>query len=130
MCDYKNKVVAISKPICLLNENTNFKSIEDTILHEIAHALTYEKYGDKASNHGKEWKEIAKSIGCSGDRCYNLDEIKTPEAKYKYKCPECGYTYNRYRRIKDNKPLSCSDCCDNYNNGKYSEKYKFVLTEG
>lgn len=41
-------------------------SVRDTILHEIAHALAYERHGH--TGHGPEWKRIALEIGCSGDR--------------------------------------------------------------
>jgi len=126
-CDFNKKHISISEPICLLNEGTNFPVIKDTILHEIAHALTYEQYGNTAKPHGKEWQEIAKQIGCNGERCYNSRKVIAPEPKYKYKCPKCGYTYNRYRKISKSSPVACSDCCDKYNNKKYSKKYNFVL---
>ncbi len=35
----------------------------NTILHEIAHAIAYIKYG-KSQHHNKNWKAIALSIGC------------------------------------------------------------------
>jgi hypothetical protein len=39
----------------------------DTVLHEAAHAVEYILYGK--SDHGPRWKDIARRIGCSSDRC-------------------------------------------------------------
>ena len=39
--------------------------IKNTILHEIAHAIV----GYGVSAHGSEWKRMAMSIGCNGQRC-------------------------------------------------------------
>lgn len=58
----KSKIVkgtiSISKSI--LKEMT-YEGVKDTILHEIAHAIQYEKTG--SSDHGPIWKKIAKSLG-------------------------------------------------------------------
>lgn len=44
----------------------------NTILHETAHAIQFLTM--KFSDHGPAWKKIAKSIGCSGDRCTTVEE--------------------------------------------------------
>jgi hypothetical protein len=43
------------------------EEIQDTLLHEIAHALV-----GKAHNHDEIWRTKAIAIGCSGCRCHNL----------------------------------------------------------
>lgn len=55
-CDHDMKVISISKKTYYLENE-----LEDTILHEIAHAIAGYK-----NKHNKTWKLIAKSIGCSG----------------------------------------------------------------
>jgi len=129
LCNFENKFISISELICLLNEGVNFPAIEDTILHEIAHALTFNQYGATVKSHGKEWKRIAREIGCNANVFFSLDEIIVPETEFKYKCPECGYTYGRHRKMSSVKVLSCAICCNKHNHGKYSEKYKFILVE-
>src|SRR5690606_32853999 len=39
-----------------INENLNRYAFLITLLHEMAHLLTYEKYGNRVKSHGKEWK--------------------------------------------------------------------------
>src|SRR5436189_2128689 len=41
-----------------VNGNLNKFSFLITLLHELAHLLTYEQYGNKVMAHGKEWKMI------------------------------------------------------------------------
>ena len=43
-------------------------------MHEAAHAIQYLKTG--RSDHGPEWKAIARSIGCDGDRCTTTEEAQ------------------------------------------------------
>ena len=125
VCNITKRYISISEPIVLLNEEENFEIIEDIMLHEIAHALAFENYGE-VRDHGKEWRDIAISIGCSGSSSYNENQLKVPNRKYKYECPNCGLIYERHRRITEISPVCCSECCDKYNNGKYSKKYNFI----
>ena len=39
-----------------INGNLNKYSFLITLLHELAHLFTYEKFGNKVSSHGSEWK--------------------------------------------------------------------------
>lgn len=41
-----------------VNGNLNHWSFLITLLHELAHLLTFEQYGNKVSSHGREWKTI------------------------------------------------------------------------
>lgn len=41
-----------------VNGNLNKYSFFITLLHELAHLLTFEKYANKVMAHGREWKEI------------------------------------------------------------------------
>ncbi len=41
-----------------VNGNLNPFAFLITLLHEIAHLLTFEQFGNKISAHGKEWKNI------------------------------------------------------------------------
>src|SRR5215210_993523 len=41
-----------------VNGNLNVWSFLVTLLHELAHLLTFEKFGNKVQSHGKEWKAI------------------------------------------------------------------------
>ncbi|MGI8581554.1 MAG: SprT-like domain-containing protein [Chitinophagaceae bacterium] len=54
--NYRNKVLDKNHRISV-NGNLNKYSFLITLLHELAHLLAYEKYGNKILAHGKEWKE-------------------------------------------------------------------------
>lgn len=54
--NYRNKVFDKNHRISI-NGNLNKYSFLITLLHELAHLLAYEKYGNKIQAHGKQWKE-------------------------------------------------------------------------
>jgi hypothetical protein len=41
-----------------VNGNLNTWSFLITLLHELAHLLTFEKYGNRVQSHGREWKTL------------------------------------------------------------------------
>ncbi|HVG13838.1 MAG TPA: SprT-like domain-containing protein [Chitinophagaceae bacterium] len=41
-----------------VNGNLNTYSFLITLLHEIAHLLTFERFGNRVAAHGKEWKDL------------------------------------------------------------------------
>ncbi|MDE1193294.1 MAG: SprT-like domain-containing protein [Arachidicoccus sp.] len=55
--DYRNALPGQNHRISV-NGNLNKYSFLITLLHELAHLLTYEKYKHKVAPHGREWKSI------------------------------------------------------------------------
>jgi SprT protein len=55
--DYRHRTHGSNHRISV-NGNLNKFSFLITLLHELAHLLTFEKYGNKVAAHGKEWKHI------------------------------------------------------------------------
>jgi hypothetical protein len=55
--DYRHKTGFKNHRISV-NGNLNPFAFLITLLHEIAHLLTFEQYGNKVAAHGKEWKHI------------------------------------------------------------------------
>ena len=72
-CPHK-KEINISK-LFINGKYGTKKEIKNTILHEIAHALDFEKHGYRKTKNGrnifhdKVWKKLAMDIGCDGARC-------------------------------------------------------------
>ena len=62
ICSYNKKEIRLSKWYVELND---LISVRDTILHEIAHALSYVYYGSEGIGHGKLWKDICREIGAT-----------------------------------------------------------------
>lgn len=103
-CYGYQKIIRISKPLTLLNP---WEQTQDTVLHEIAHALAGPRHG-----HDKKWKQICVEIGARPERCYG-SEVKQPVAKYYAICKKCGRISTRNR-----KPLkrrySCGKCSHHF----------------
>ena len=115
-CSYTDKEISLSKPLCEYNLN-NFYQINDTILHEIAHALSYKIHGKRGSGHCKRWVHVAKSIGCNGKRCYDSSEVNNIEHKYTLICDTCGGNYPRHRKPRIE--YSCGKCAPKVFDEKY-----------
>jgi hypothetical protein len=55
--DYRHRTHSHNHRISV-NGNLNKYSFLITLLHELAHLLTFEKYGNKVQSHGREWKTL------------------------------------------------------------------------
>jgi len=55
--DYRHRTGAHSHRISV-NGNLNQYAFLITMLHELAHLLTFEKWSNKVSSHGREWKAV------------------------------------------------------------------------
>lgn len=55
--DYRHKTNYTNHRISV-NGNLNSYSFLITLLHELAHLLTFEQFGNKVQSHGREWKNI------------------------------------------------------------------------
>ena len=126
-CDCTMKQIILSRP--MTSNETDSDRINNTILHEIAHALDCLNRGK--TNHDSEWEKIAKSIGCSGSKCGSVTSLnKDAFIKWKAECSSCDKEYYKYHKPKTR--LSCSQCDAKYNpefeldfkfNPKGSDKY-------
>ena len=106
-----------------LYDRLDIDQIKDTILHEIAHAITYHDTGVN-HNHDWLWKRVARNIGCTGEVRANT-EVRT--GRYIYECPHCHRQITRRRKIT--RGLACGVCCEKYNNNKYSKEFEFQLVK-
>lgn len=59
--DYRNAINGKNHRISV-NGNLNKYSFLITLLHELAHLLAFEKYGNRILAHGKEWKTVYSNI--------------------------------------------------------------------
>ena len=123
LCSYRKKRISLSE--YLVPAMTD-KAIKDTIIHEIAHALT------KGHGHDKVWQSKCIELGGNGLRCGGTDkyfngskgknEILNAISKYSLTCPVCGHV--SYINRKPKKDSSCGNCCNYFN-----PKFKLVLTQ-
>jgi len=104
-CSYRKKEIRLSKWYVELNDEAE---VRDTILHEIAHALSYERHGSKGIGHGRLWKSICREIGAIPRAC-SKGKLNKPQNHYKYVDTCCGVTY-RMHRLRKNTKYSCPKC--------------------
>lgn len=55
--DYRHRTHSKNHRISV-NGNLNNYAFLITLLHELAHLLTFEKFGNRIAPHGKEWKQV------------------------------------------------------------------------
>ncbi|HEY1113852.1 MAG TPA: SprT-like domain-containing protein [Chitinophagaceae bacterium] len=55
--DYRHRIPGKNHRISV-NGNLNPYAFLITLLHELAHLLTFEQYGNSVASHGREWKAI------------------------------------------------------------------------
>jgi predicted SprT family Zn-dependent metalloprotease len=91
-CSHKRKQITLSRHYAALNGPAE---VHDTILHEIAHALT------PGAGHGPKWRAMARKIGAKPQRCADAS-VEMPEAKYQLVCTnghDLGPRHRRYRHM-------------------------------
>jgi hypothetical protein len=80
----------------------------DTILHEIAHGLT------PGHGHDYVWRNKAISIGCNGERCYDVNESEELVAAHEQTanfigtCPKCSGKFFKTRVPKRDSWCKCT----------------------
>jgi predicted SprT family Zn-dependent metalloprotease len=117
--NYSNRTITLSKELTKFEQDKN--RVINTILHEVAHAIDYEKRGK--SNHDEVWQDIAKSIGCNADEITDNKTLKLDKVyKWKATCDFCGTNY--HSRLEPENKRSCSKCGGETYNDKYQLTYK------
>lgn len=87
LCNYTYRRISLSRHLVAMNDT---EAVEQTILHEVAHAIAGHNAG-----HGYRWQQVALQLGHTGERCYS-DTVKKPEYKYIAKC-DCNQVHGRHR---------------------------------
>lgn len=109
-CKYTPEEIDIAQT--LLNKpDTTRDNIMNTLLHEIAHAITGPKH-----HHDAVWKANAIKIGCTGDRCHTLKLGKEKAVVLQMCSKNCEYNeYPKFRytdKMKNTKRI-CGKCKTN-----------------
>lgn len=121
LCSKTEKTIFISR--WLLEQNlSKGLEFEDTLRHEVAHAIDFEIRG--TSDHGRVWKLIARQVLCTAERCFRSDRIEVTETtKYTLICDSCGTKSARHKVTK--RKGACVKCCNLHNGGRFSERFLF-----
>lgn len=124
VCNYFKKEISLSIVLTpLMTEN----AIQDTIIHEIAHALT------KGHNHDNVWQRKCIELGGTGERIGDSSkfdggknsclEFHKKNAKYTLTCPTCG-SKSYVNRIPKH-----SQSCGKHGDRCYNPIHKMELTQ-
>jgi predicted SprT family Zn-dependent metalloprotease len=97
LSNFTKKQISVSREYA---QKVTEKELVDTILHEIAHALTGHHHG-----HDSVWKKTAISIGCSGKRCH---ETPFSVGQIERFCPKGCFSFTQHR--KPSKIKLCRKC--------------------
>jgi predicted SprT family Zn-dependent metalloprotease len=100
LCLFDEKAIALSVHFIELNDDD---AIRDTLLHEIAHALTGPGHG-----HDTIWKRTCVEVGAKPERlCY---DVNMPQGRWQATCGSCGMLHHRHRRPKHRIGWHCRHC--------------------
>jgi len=88
-CNSRKRELAFSRYAVTLPEEEQV----DLVLHELAHALDYERRGRSA--HDYAWKSVCLEVGAKPQRVASV-EMDVP-FKYTVHCVQCGKEYLRHR---------------------------------
>jgi SprT protein len=103
-------------------------SVTERILrHELAHLISVYRAGRrKIDAHGPEWRQACRDLGIAGEpRCHSLPfQGRKVRHKYAYRCLHCGRLLRRVKPLSRNS--ACYDCCQQHNDGRYDERYRYV----
>lgn len=113
------KQILISKVLLDKNIKGNAKEFEDTIRHEIAHAIDYEMRD--TSDHGYRWQRVAIQVGANPTSC---KKVVGADHKWIGTCPKCKRTNKRHSLRGNAKYGACMKCCKEYNGGGYTDEYQ------
>lgn len=103
-CQPRRKIITLSRALTFLNSEAQ---VRDTILHEIAHALT------PGDGHGRRWETQCVQLGIAPRRCYSDAEVVSPPrpaAPYVIGCERCNWWADRRRRPPRKGRLVCRAC--------------------
>ena len=103
LCHYGKKTIYLSRYFALRED---ISVSEQTLLHEIAHALVGRGHG-----HDRLWELKFVSIGGKNPSCCRVTQVENPQGKFIAKCSTCGAEYHRYRSSKHiHKTYLCGVC--------------------
>jgi predicted SprT family Zn-dependent metalloprotease len=115
-CNYTKRLITVSRNLAKINAEAE---VLDTILHEIAHALT------PGAEHGPVWKAKCIEVGARPQACYSGERVTRVPPKWTARCPKCDRLFRRHRL---NKTLARNGgCCPCV--GGYDPEYRLHWVE-
>lgn len=103
LCRYSTMEILLSSGYVDLN---NERSVEQTIRHEIAHALA-----GYAASHGPMWVSMAYQCGVTDPKAKCTDaDLVMEKGRYQATCATCGFVYSMHKRGRNIDRKYCPKC--------------------
>jgi predicted SprT family Zn-dependent metalloprotease len=99
LCIFQQQRIEVSVYFVERNDRAE---IQDTLLHEIAHALVGPGHG-----HDAVWRQKCVAIGARPVRCSQAD---MPTGRWQADCKQCRQHFHRHRRPKRIRSWFCRVC--------------------
>lgn len=94
-CNYRTRTIELSTALYPVMSQSD---VRETILHEVAHALT------PGQGHGRYWRVAARAFGLTGKATTTASsvqrEILTAKSRYALYCTRCNFTEARHRKTR------------------------------
>ena len=101
-CKYRTREITLSRKLV---EANNADRVNDTILHEIAHAIA-----GHGTGHGPAWKAVCRRIGARPVACYTESNTVTIPLRYRATCLHCSHVFHKARAPKGKHGCNRSTC--------------------
>lgn len=88
-CQHSKHEITLSRYYAERNDRSE---VQDTILHEIAHALV-----GSGEGHSPKWRVMARAVGAKPQRCADAS-VSMPKARWELVCTEGHSLGERHRR--------------------------------
>ena len=89
--------------------------VDQTVPHEFAHLVAYQKFGRRIRPHGMEWKRVMEAFGVDPARTHSFNVAPTRRLKrfhYRCHCPGSDYQLSsiRHNRVQRGGIYLCRKC--------------------
>ena len=106
MAHYQHGLISLSA-VVLKDPAT----VRETLLHEYAHLLAFDRHGRKGAGHGKHWKQAMVDLGLEPKVHHHYEVVRNQSRQVVvYRCKRCGLSFERKRQLQRRKSYVHRQC--------------------
>lgn len=72
VCYYQRQLIRLSAELVTMNSEDK---VRDTLMHEIAHGVSFLRHGRLGTGHGWQWRMVAAELGATPRACYSVAQV-------------------------------------------------------